>query len=129
MGFSKYNRGRPFLIITRHFSPSDGENTSVKDWGKTGKKTLQEYITIDNRVRDQHLVNATVIIDILQRRVVKSRFAESDDVVIKHYLTQYKDDIAKAIQTWIDAHKDDMEDFIKTLEEEMANMEGNDDEK
>lgn len=126
MAFSKYNKDRPFLIVTRHFLPSDGENTSIKDWGKTGKKTLQEYITIDNSIKNRYLIDATVIIDILQRKLVKSRFSEEDDVVIKHYLEQYKDNIAKGIQQWMDYNRDKMEDFVSTLEEEMDNMDEGD---
>ena len=46
MSFSKYDKGRPFLVITQHTTPAKGENTSVKDWGKTGKKNLQEMVII-----------------------------------------------------------------------------------
>ena len=77
MAFSKYDKDRPFLVITQHITPAEGENTSIKDWGKKGKKNLQEMVAIEDEIKRKHLESATVIIDILQRRIVKSRYHAS----------------------------------------------------
>ena len=120
MAFSKYDKGRPFLLITQHITPAKGENTSAKNWGKTGKKNLQEMVSVVDRVKDKHLIEATVIVDVLQRRIVKSRFEESNEEVVKHYLTQYKSQVAEGIQVWM---KDqyDTEEEAKTFMDELEN--------
>lgn len=103
MAFSKYNRGRPFLVINRSLSPSKGENTSSTNWGKTAKWQVDEEIIIVDRVTDNHMVQATVIIDILQQIMVKNRYsAETDNAtVLKHYMETYKEHITNGIQTWM----------------------------
>lgn len=125
MAFSKYDKGRPFLLITQHLTPAEGENTSTKDWGKLGKKNLQEMVSIIDRVKDKHLEEATIIIDILQRRVVKSRFSESNEEVIKHYLTQYKDQVAEGIQIWMGgqySNEEEAKTFMDDLEDEISGL-------
>ncbi len=103
MAFSKYNRERPFLVINRRSKPSDGENTSSKNWGETAKWQVDEEIIIVDRVTNKHIMQATVIIDILQRKMVKNRYgSESDDAtVLKHYLSTYKAHITDGIETWM----------------------------
>lgn len=124
MAFSKYNRGRPFLVINRHATPSDGEHTSVKNWGKIGKWKVEEEIIIVDRVTDKHIIQATVIIDILKREVVKNRYESKTDnnTVIKHYLSTYKDEVADGIEAWMkqkSGSKEDTKKLIDNLQEEL----------
>lgn len=122
MVFSKYNKGRPFLSITQHVTPAKGENTSIKNWGKKGKKILQETVSIIMTVKNKHLLEATVIIDILQRRIIKSRFEEPNEEVVTHYLSQYKKEIAEGIQVWMNqqySNKEEAEEFMKKLDDEI----------
>ena len=126
MAFSKYNKGRPFLVITQHLTPVKGENTSLKDWGKTGKKNLQEMVSIVDSVQTKHLTSATVIIDILKRQVVKSRYPDSDEEVMKHYLSQYKSQVAEGIQIWMSGQYTDEEGakkFMSSITEEIDALE------
>lgn len=126
MGFSRYDKDRPFLVITQHTTPAKGENTSLKNWGKTGKKVLQEMVMIVDEVKNKHLVEATIIIDILQRRMVKSRFTEDDSEVLSHYLSQYKNQVAEGIQLWMGGKYEDAEstqEFVHDLTEEIDRLE------
>lgn len=126
MGFSRYDKDRPFLVITQHTTPAKGENTSLKDWGKTGKKILQEMVMIVDEVKNKHLVEATIIIDILQRRMVKSRFTEDDSEVLSHYLSQYKKQVAEGIQIWMGgkyADEESMQEFVHDLTDEIDRLE------
>lgn len=105
MAFSKYNKDRPFLLITRLRSPSDNEKTNTPNWGETGKWKVQEYVEMVDRVNDRHLRDVTVIIDVLQRRLVKSSIraeGTSDDVVIKNYLTSYNQQVVEGLSAWIE---------------------------
>jgi len=118
MAFSKYNKDRPFLVITQVTTPAEGENTSEKNW----KEKLQEMVLIVDKVKDKHMRDATIIIDILQRKIVKSRFDEDDADVITHYLTQYKSQVAEGIQIWMANMSSDEKaasGFIEDLSEEM----------
>ena len=103
MAFSKYNRGRPFLVINRSLSPSKGENTSSTNWGKTAKWQVDEEIIIVDRVTDNHMIQATVIIDILQQIMVKNRYSAetNNEIVLKHYMETYKEHITDGIRTWM----------------------------
>lgn len=130
MGFSRYNKDRPFLVITQHMSPAKGEDTSIKDWGKTGKKNLQEMVEIVDTVKDKHMTQATVIIDVLQRKVVKSRYPEENEEVLTHYLTQYKSQVAEGIQIWMGGQYHDEESaqkFAVDLSEEIGKLSDLDD--
>ena len=125
MAFSKYDKDRPFLVITQHITPAEGENTSIKDWGKKGKKNLQEMVAIEDEIKRKHLESATVIIDILQRRIVKSRYSEDNEEVIKHYLTQYKNQVAEGIQIWMGgqySNEEEAKTFMNSLENEIESL-------
>lgn len=130
MGFSRYDKGRPFLVITQHITPAEGENTSVKNWGKIGKKNLQEMVSIEDEIKSKHLTSATVIIDIFQRRIVKSRYSEENEEVVKHYLTQYKSQVAEGIQIWMGgqySNKEEAKTFMDELDSEIKNLQNLDD--
>ena len=116
MGFSKYNKDRPFLVITQHLVPSAGENTSIKNWGKTGHKDRQEMVSIVDSITNKHLTTAAVIIDILRRKIVKSRYPEADEEVLKHFLTKYKSQIAEGIDIWMKGQYDDKESAEQFVE-------------
>lgn len=115
MVFSKYNKDRPFLIAERFLSPS-------KEKGKNREMITQEQVSIETCVKNKHIESATVIIDVLQRKLVKSRFDEDEETVVKHYLSHYKDKVAEGIQIWMNSslkNKETMKQFAKTLEEEL----------
>ena len=129
MALSQYNKGRPFLIITQHLTPMKGENTSLKGWGKTGKKNLQEIVTISETIKNSHMVQATVIIDIVKRKVVKSRYPDTHEEVISHYLEQYKKHVAEGIQVWMAGRSYDEESakkFMLDMTEELDIIENSD---
>ena len=124
MAFSRYNRGRPFLVVTRLMNPAEGERTETKNWKATAKWKIDESILIVDRVNDKHMEQATVIIDILQRKSIKHRFDATDDEVVTAYLTTYKQEISDGIATWLRSKtnndKEATEILIADLEDELA---------
>lgn len=124
MAFSKYNKDRPFLIITRHAKPSAGERTETKDWLETGKWQVEENVIIVDRVTDKHLQSATVIIDILKRSIVKNRFTENEQSeVINHYLKEYSNHVVDGIGIWMkqkNSNIDNAKNLIDDLEDEIG---------
>ena len=63
MAFSKYNRGRPFMVIMQHATPTKGF---------TDKWDINETIMMTDRVNDKHLCEAVVIVDILQQKITSA---------------------------------------------------------
>jgi hypothetical protein len=126
MGFSQYNKGRPFLVVTRISSPAEGEKTSKKDWGKDGKWEHSEMITIEDSIKNKHMCEATVIVDILKRKLVKSRFADAEDKeVVDYYLNTYKQHVAEGVAIWMQGNyedKDAAKKFLNDIEDELKNI-------
>lgn len=130
MGFSKYDKGRPFLLVTRHAKPPKGSKTEKKEWYKETGWQVQEEVSIVDKVENKHLINCSIILDIFRRRLVKNRFAnEADDnEVIKHYLQVYKNEIAEGIQLWMRGHSTEIkeaENLIQDIEDELHDIEIN----
>jgi hypothetical protein len=102
---SNYLRNRPFLVIKYLQTPHAESNTRVKGWGTDGKWDVNESMVIVDRIKDRHQREAHIILDILEGRVIKNRFDNTEDTkVFAHYFERYKDDIQEAIQRW--ARKD-----------------------
>ena len=128
MAFSRYDKDRPFLLVTRLATPPKGSRTEKKEWYKETGWQVQEQISIVDKVEDKHLSTCTVILDILRRRLVKNRFADeaTDDEVIKHYLQVYKNEIAEGIQLWMRGHTEEAiesEKLIQDIEDELHSIE------
>lgn len=127
MAFSRYNKDRPFLLITRHASPPAGVKTEQKNWHKESGWQIQESISIVDKVEDKHLLECTVILDIFKRSLVKNRFEEQgEEEVIKHYLKEYNGEIAEGIELWTRGHTEEREDaeaLIKDIEDELHQIE------
>ncbi len=128
MAFSRYDKDRPFLLVTRHATPPKGARTEKKEWYKETGWEVQEQISIVDKVEDKHITACTVILDILRRRLVKNRFASEagDDEVIKHYLQVYKNEIAEGIQLWMHGHSEEAkesEKLIQDIEDELHKIE------
>lgn len=128
MGFSRYDKDRPFLLVTRLATPPKGSRTEKKEWYKETGWEVQEQISIVDKVEDKHITTCTIILDILRRRLVKNRFASEagDDEVIKHYLQVYKNEIAEGIQLWMHGHTEEAkesEKLIQDIEDELHNIE------
>jgi len=98
-------RNRPKLVITYYNRPSAGELTSTKGWSATGKFDVKEEALIVSRLKPKHEIQAHVIIDILQARVLKNRFEDqANDTVYQHYIEKYSTDIQTALTKWLKAN-------------------------
>lgn len=97
-----YLSKRPFLIITNKFLPSKGAQTQQKNWTeKSGWQTNEEMSVVD-RVTSKHTSMATVIIDVMEAKVIKNGFVESsNDEIMQHFMTKYKAQLTEAIDIWM----------------------------
>lgn len=101
---STYNKNylakRPFLIVNNSFKPPAEANTSVKGWADQTGWDRHETIVIVDRVANKHLSSASVIIDILEVKVVKNSFDHTPQEVIKYFLVKYQDQIKESLKIW-----------------------------
>lgn len=128
MAFSKYNKDRPFLLITRYATPPEGARTEKKEWFKETGWQVQEEVSIVDKIKDKHILNCTIILDIFKRTLIKNRFGAeaSDEEVIKHYLQVYKNEVAEGIQLWMGGHSEEAKEserLIQDIEDELHNIE------
>lgn len=92
-----------YLSVLHSLHPSPEHNTSIKDWGKKGKKKINEYIDFSQKITNKNLIEATYIFDIAEKKMVKNRYRDhenkdkiiSDDAVIEYLLKTHKTDILK----------------------------------
>lgn len=127
MALSKYNKDRPFLIVSHSALPGQGQKTSLKDWGEDARWDINENIVIVDRVNDKHLVGSSVIVDIFKQTLVKNRFAESHtkEEVVKHYLKKYNKEVIEGIDIWMRGRSDNKSEarkLINDLEDELSKI-------
>lgn len=100
----RYLRNRPFLMVSIAARPARGVHTHVKGWGDTytnWEQTEQRIVT--DRVNAVHLRDYNVIIDVLNRKIVKNVFKENtpDDEVVNHFMNRYQNEIQEAMDIWM----------------------------
>ncbi len=97
----KHLSKRPFLIINTRFLPGPKAATQVKNWAAdSGWNVLEEVVIVD-RINNRHQTYATLILDVLEDKVIKNGFHQStDEDAKKHYLEKYKDKLEQAIEVW-----------------------------
>ena len=98
-----YLSKRPFLIITNRYFPAQGAQTQQKDWmEKSGWQTHEEVSVVD-RITSKHLTMSTVIIDVMEAKLVKSNYTETpSDEILSHFMNKYKSKLQEAIDIWME---------------------------
>lgn len=100
MDFSKL-KNKPFMLIKMIYQPAPDQKTSKKNWGKTAKWQIKEQVFFVDRLNSNHIVENTIIIDLLSAVVLKNRLENlSNGEVYAHFVNKYKKDVLKAIDVW-----------------------------
>jgi len=97
-----YLSQRPFLIIDIYYVPARGAKTHMKNWTSVkGAWDTQENPYVVDRVTLKHSRRASVIIDILKRKMLKCRFDDAhSNEVFNHFTNKYSEQINHAINMW-----------------------------
>jgi hypothetical protein len=97
-----FHSHRPFLVIDIYRRPSATAKPSRKGWSLLPDAwELTENPFVVDRVTTKHLRNASAIIDIFARTLVKNRFADASPAdVYAHYSEKYQDKITAALALW-----------------------------
>jgi hypothetical protein len=116
-------RNRPFLVVTSIERPVTGVNTSEAKWNKmTGSINLFERAEIVDRVKTTLLQKATVVIDLIGGKIIKSRYDLDDQQVVEHYLGKYMDECKRGVDTWLTRQGRDFVTREKAAKLVAANM-------
>ena len=112
-----YLRNRPFLVVDIYITPAvpkgqERTRTERKGWMKNENNiSHSEDPHIVDRVKDKHLTQATVIIDLLRDTVIKNRLDDSNEAVLTHYKQKYSSMINQGQTTWANRATTQMKDF------------------
>lgn len=101
---SKYNRDRPFLVINIIKRPAKKSRTSVPNWGEQENAwdIFEQPYVVDN-VTNKVMNSASVIIDVLQSRVIKSHYNDATpEQLVEYYVTKYQEQIQEAMKVWLE---------------------------
>lgn len=100
----KHLRNRPFLMVAIAGRPTKNVNTAVKGWSDqpSNWESFEKPIVTD-RVNSKHLMDYSVIIDVINSKAVKNSFAanSADADVVNHYLNRYRDIVTEAMDIWL----------------------------
>jgi len=100
-----YLSKRPFMVITCKFRPGQGAQTQIAGWAERSGWNVVEEIAIVDRVSNKHMTYGTLIIDVLEAKVVKNGFQNtSKDEAMQHYMTKYKKELTEAIGVWMETN-------------------------
>lgn len=92
-----YLRQRPFLVVDYVIRPTD--RTERAGW--MANHTVEEHPRVLLRISPQTMCRATVIIDLLNDRIVKNRLRTTgtlfDDEALAHYKRKYADMVASVL--------------------------------
>lgn len=113
---------RPYLIAVFTKTPTKGQNTSIKDWGKDGLWDVQETVFFEDRIKNKWLSEAHVILDLLNAKTVKNRFAldnHSDKEVFDYFVQKYSEKVQLAVSNWL------VKSGIKPTDKQIKKIEDN----
>lgn len=91
------------LIIKHLTSPAPDARTETKNYGKTGKKTVDERALFRNNVKQKDLQEATYVFDLSKGEVIKNRYKHhetdsvTDEEALQHYIKEYAKEIANNV--------------------------------
>lgn len=97
----KHDHGRPFLIVRTYLAPARGMRTHRKGWSEAPNSMVEtEHVDVMDCVPRKRLLEADVVIDIVNRKVIKSRLSLPPETTVDLYLGKYQDQIARGVRNW-----------------------------
>jgi hypothetical protein len=120
----KYLRNRPFMKIQTSWNPTKGSRTHIKDWDKLPKNEndtknrweLKERYSVVERIDKKDLTECSTIIDILEMKIVTTRYQIEKENVLDFYCSKYTKYMCDILVEWNKLHPGD---YATVLEEIM----------
>ena len=99
-----YLRNRPFLCVSFSYVPSSKANTKVTGWqSQPGAMTVLNKVSIVDRVNSKLENASSIIIDIIDSKIVKNTSRAPDEEVMEKYLSEYSKEVVDALGVWAQA--------------------------
>lgn len=96
-----YLRHRPFLVVTTIRRPRAGVKTERAGWGDFDENwSVFERPTVVDSVTPKIMSEATVIIDVLGKSIVKNGYQNDAALVVQHYLEKFARECDEAVSIW-----------------------------
>lgn len=122
------NPHAPYIIVSH--STKEG-STPIYDWHRKEEWTDQESVRFDDTITDDDMLNADLIVDVLNGRVRKNRFENvGDEMVIQHFFAKYETEIVESIKYFFKKYPTAWKSLVETaqkaaeeLEKELAEKE------
>jgi hypothetical protein len=99
-----YHWGRPFLVITERRRPSATARTERRGWQKAvGSEDVSEYAVVVDHISKPNAREASIIIDIVNVRLLKHRLSNvaDEDALVNHFLEKFRDEVSQGVASWI----------------------------
>ena len=115
-------------------NPTDQARTEVKGWMEDDESSIQvnESVKFSTNVSYKDICEATIVIDILEKKVTKNRYMLDPISVMQHYAEKYQKDIVNSLHRWTltlsDEERKIAADKIAEITEPDPNMESKDNE-
>lgn len=103
----------PYMIIIQKYS-------KIND-----KDCLVEEAHFEERISDEHLLSAHIIIDILNGKVVKSRDEREESVIVEEYNKKYSEKIIQAVRNFFIKNSEMWKNFIEEANKLAKELEKN----
>lgn len=118
MALTKYS-GRPFLLAFHYKVPKKGVKTEKKGWNKDDQSfDIVEETNFVDSISKKRLEESSVIIDILNASVVKSRYSDNHNKVYQYYMEKYKNDVEKACTEFFKRNPEKTKEFFSQKTDE-----------
>jgi hypothetical protein len=75
----------------------------MKDWSASSGWNVAEEVVIVDRVKNKHMTYATLILDVLEDKIVKNGFRDANPQEVRtYYMNKYKNQLQQALTIWAD---------------------------
>lgn len=117
-GEKEMARQRPYLVIFHSSVPVKGTPTHIAGWKENGHVRVNEKIELTTRIKNRHLSDASVIIDLLSHEFVKNRFQQEDPArLMDYYFGHYKEKISRYLISFLNEYgtQEDRDEFFHMM--------------
>tara|TARA_B100001113_G_C20957141_1_gene555802 strand:+ start:506 stop:844 length:339 start_codon:yes stop_codon:yes gene_type:complete len=90
---------KAYIVIAHSFRPAEGQNTSMKNFGKEGKWTMVEDVYFVTRLRKRYWDHSTTIINLSDAKIEKNTAETTDyNKIVQHVMIKYPQHYNKFVQ-------------------------------
>lgn len=110
-------RKLPYMIVINTVKPKEGVKPNQKGELDVKDINVLETVYFKDDIPKNDLLSADIIIDVLNGKIVKNRFTESDEQeLIEYYMGKFSDKIIEAVRQFFHRNPKSWESFIQSAQ-------------